>query len=237
MKSPHPTNESHPGKLERRTVLKGAAWSLPVIAAATAVPLASATGPGTCPTADRANTVNSGSGNFTTVSGGQNGWMANSPAGGPVTTSPVVDPENPVLDPRTWQFMRDGALPNGGWNYLTTTLAVTAGTSYTFVTPLRTGRGNTAETWRSEVSLTVDGAQLWYGTTKEEFVAPDYPIGSAPEDRLYGRFTPTGTYEANETKVITVVITLHARAGDHRSVDDIWVTLPTITCAQTGQPI
>lgn len=226
--------------ITRRTVVKGAAWSAPAILLATAAPRATAsTDPGaSCPTIDRSSVVVTGSGEFVPRSNGNNGWLSAGTYGSQnVTVQPIVDPQNPTLDPRIYQFMRDGGeTPGGptGVNQLTITLPVVQGTTYQIVTPLRTGRGDSAQTWRSEVEMHIDGVQQWAGTTKSGFTAPTLPVGAPFDQRNYGRYSPTATYVATETKNITITITLTtlARATNTAAYgDDIWVTLPTVLCS------
>lgn len=203
--------------ITRRTIVQGAAWSVPVVAAAVATPLAAASA-AICPALAPASA-----------------WTWQVPATGTLRTQ-----VNGQASARTGAnggelYVSHEAQPGTGAMTITasTTLAVVAGTTYdlSFFFGSNYGGLNTAVSTRSAVSLTVDGANLFWGSTRPIAGNTTIPNNTAASGYTnYGSTTASFSADATETIVVTYTFVSTATSATQPNGDDIAITVPVITC-------
>lgn len=218
---PEQTTKSGTGAgVTRRAVARGVAWSVPVIAAAVAVPLAAASATGEC---------------APITPGG--GWASSIPAAG--TLSPEISGNVtgwiPVDGVDTWASQRDNAGVGNAVVASFTTVPVTAGVTYTFTfgvaglwsagdsTPPNVALG------RQYVRVLVDGADALRLSTRASIDGgTQIPMSGA--DLVWT--THSVVYVATETKDLPFgFYNAMSPRDSYRTNDDILVRLPAVTCA------
>lgn len=210
--------------LSRRTLVKAAAWSVPVISVAVAAPAAA--GSSTCPA----------------LSLGE--WPATSPVSG--TLGNGTNGWNLATGPGTGYYQSQKDNGSYGWGApqamvsTSTTFEAVAGTTYTFTYTAVAGYGNNRRNYSGpqRVELVVDGQVIWTGNTRPE--VPEFPGGSPiPIANYYSQTTPA-TYAAvftatsGGTKTVEYRFTMPGAAlsaNPSGANDDIWISVPQITCA------
>jgi hypothetical protein len=194
-------------RISRRTLVKGAAWSVPVIAAATAVPAHAASG-AVCPNI----TSPSVWGPFEVASGTPGGrsedvkgnffefWSEN---GDTATTVAVI---------------RKRAM-----------ISVQAGTTYTFTfqADMNYGNWDITKAVPSAIALVVNGTQIWQAQSRTG-VLPVWPSPTSPHN--YGTYTATFTATTTGTIPVDINFTMGTKPDPALANDDIRISTPTITC-------
>lgn len=202
--------------LSRRTVVKGAAWSVPVIAVSAAAPaMAASVAP--CPTIP-----DFGSFVWAIPASGQ----LNPSTGhtGPATVNGVSAAES-ILDGKT------SAGP--ATVTVTTTLSLVAGTSYTlsFGVMGRFADGNGSPTTSQSLAVSVGGSTIYRASTRPQ---SDPSIAVIPTGVNWGTsFMPvTVTFTATATGDIPLVFTfqLPGMPAGWGGSDDIRVSQPALLC-------
>ncbi|MBM3715204.1 MAG: hypothetical protein FJW64_05600 [Actinobacteria bacterium] len=211
-----PVGDDVAAGMKRRTILAGAAWSVPVIAVATASPAFAATT--TCPTINtdsswtRSHKGDTGDGAFDTIDGR-----------------------------RVFSVTTDNTAPvNSGqhaYAWMTTNIQVEAGKTYTFTYDLEGNYGNYSKTTSSpaDASWYIDDSRVSsnYGTQPSRTGADtQIPIQERRSDSRPWK-TYTFSYKATETKTVALkwMVDLSDRSGSEVGTDDVHVSLPTVSCS------
>lgn len=207
--------------IQRRTVIKGAAWSVPVVAAAVAVPNASASPTAPCSVAVPA---------WTAWSDGATGAFTEGTCGRP----------QPEANGQWWQWC-DATETSDYTTFKCATVSVVAGQTYSITFTTQANSGIPTPNSPANLVLTIDGSPLWAGYTVGSTGASADP-GGANSHRLTtatngsNRTDQTWTvfYTANTTGDVLLCYTWTAyqrtAANGDTSTDDIGTSLPVITC-------
>lgn len=228
---------SAPSGLSRRTVMKTAAWSVPVVAMAVTAPMAAAsTTPFVCPELNTgsfiynlaAGTLQDGSGVET--GNGWNGWKNGVYWEGPKFPRSVpglLSIQNNAA--RTTQSSH----PDAVFTY-TATFAVESGKPYAVAFAVLGAAANRTEQFPSgreneyqKLEFSVDGDLLWADATKP---VEDLPGNLTVE---HGSFDVTRVVTSVQTTMtIEFRFTLPPKIGGSLDAanDDIIISLPTLTC-------
>lgn len=207
--------------------MRAAAWSVPVIAAAIATPLAAASTPAfVCP-----NISNSSL------------WTVTSPVSGALGNG--SNRWNTTLTPGVHLFQSEADNRTQGWGaaYATsltaTTFEAVAGATYTFAFTVRAGYGNNqmSRSGPQRISVIVGGQTLWTGNTRAS--VPEFPGGvQLPIANNVANVTAQ-TYTVNFTAPTSgptafqyqfVVPGAAISANPAGANDDIWISIPTTAC-------
>ena len=204
--------------IRRRTIVKGAAWSIPVIAATAATPLAAASLTPACPTVSQSDF---------------GGWIHQ---GAPLIGG--AENQNPGWF-RTFKGLTGflSMTDSGDWcgacnaplAYVITdvVIPVTAGTTYTFMIQGVGGYGNSndnANTRWQGVDININGVTMWTGTTRDA-LAPGLGI----QNIVFSYVAPPG--QTSITLTYKFRIPPRPRQDALGANDDILLTTPAITCA------
>ncbi|PPH73264.1 hypothetical protein [Rathayibacter rathayi] len=206
--------------VHRRTIVKGAAWTVPVVAVSIATPAAAASNT-TCPViapSDWTKTANDYA----------NASQAEIAAAG--------------TKPQAFKVQSENTAANGsglyGQLYYTANIKVQKGKTYTFSYSAYGNYGDhnksTSRVMYSQ--LNVNGGQIGtiLSTRVSEFGNSQLPIQEKSTDTLPWQ-DYTATYTATEDGTIPVQFQFSipdkAKNGSQTSSDDIYITLPTITCS------
>ncbi len=198
--------------MKRRTLVTGAAWSIPVVAGATTSPMAAASPP--CPQFQSAAS-----------------WQAST--SGQLRTHPDPTYNNrvggtylplPVSNTNSFLSVQDRNVANGittvQWS---TVLVPVSGTAYTFTFVTNT---STALTDPQTLNLRINGTTRWEGITK--------PAAGGPTNLLSGVQTHTFTWVAPSNAAVTFAIVFlvpGVTPNPNRTNDDIRIGLPRISAA------
>lgn len=205
------TEQTPSGPL-RRTIVQGAAWTIPVIAGAMAAPMAAASTEPTCPTVAPSSE-----------------WTAQIPYGGNTleaggNTGAYQDGANSAF-----QSQRDSSAPYGTAVRFTTSVDLVAGETYSFTFLIRANYANgggTTPTTRQRWRFQVGGQTLYYGSTRTD---PDYAL--IPVNSGWASVTETFTATTSGPTLLEYLFELDARPySNNAGNDDVYVTVPTITC-------
>jgi len=200
----------------RRTIVLGAAWSVPAVTVCTTLPAFAASGP--CPSiaqTDWSAWVNTGQG---LTSGSLNGWTGTTTHYGVAGFWSVA---NNAEAKDTWT---DADLA-----YVTTEVIVpvAAGVTYTFAFDAGSGWGNNrhdADTRYQTVDVLVNGVSKWTGTTADG--------GNLLPSNGVQHLSFSYTAAAGETSIVlTYKFTLPPAPAGQTANDDICISSPVITCA------
>ncbi|OZB83358.1 hypothetical protein [Microbacterium sp. 13-71-7] len=206
--------------IRRRTVIKGAAWSVPVIAAATALPHAAAS-PACSVTVP-----------------GWSGWSGSNT--GSFTAGTCGNPQ-PEPNGMWWQWC-DASTTS---NYTLTkcaTVTMVAGKTYTITFTTQANRSNPVPDSPANLVLAIGGAQVWAGYTVGSTGKSANPGGAnaqqlttAGNGSNFTNQTWTVLYTAPTTGDVLICYTWTAyqrtSANGSASTDDIGTSLPSITCS------
>lgn len=203
----------------RRTVAKGAAWSLPVLAVgAPALALRASYICPTLPQSGWSTTLTSGSVSGAVGTGGS-GWVTNWNS-------------NPPIGSATYAFT--SGLDNSSTSataVVTTTIQipVESGVNYSFST-LNIGAGygnnNSSTSAGQSISVAIGGVTMFSSSTRGDGALT---IGSRQN---YSTNGSTYTAAANGTIAVTFTFTLAARSASGATTsDDIVIALPTLVCS------
>lgn len=204
--------------VHRRTIVKGAAWSVPVVAVAIGTPAAAASN-FTCPVLTAAD--------YTKESNGY--AYADSATIGVQGTKP-----------QAFRVNSDNSSAAGsgaeGVIAFTAQMKVVKGKTYTFSYSAYGNYGNfTKEGSRSQYfRLKVDGAKISpnYGTRTSEFGDTQLPIQEKSTDTLpWKDYTVSYTATADGTVPVRFEFVLPSKLTGQSANDDVFVTLPTIACS------
>lgn len=212
-----------PDGVGRRTLVQGAVWTVPVIAAAASAPLAAASNepPFVCP-----------------VLAPSSQWAFVAPSSGTLEPGGGFGSRVNVQGPElynTTEAIHGGTTAAENTAY--TTMSVVAGHTYTlnFRAASNYGQFDIDKSWWSRLRLEVEGyGQLWIGASRD-MNDPAYPIiptNSSMNYTNYGNFS--GTFTATTTGVVRVSFIWGLRAvngASRTSQDDIAVTVPTVICS------
>ena len=211
-------NSAQINRIRRRTIVKGVAWSIPVIAATAATPLASASITPVCPTvsqSDFGGWVNQGAPLFSGTGKQNTGWFR---------TFNGLTGFLSMTDSGDWC----GAC-NSPLAYVITdvVIPVTAGTTYTFAIQGVGGYGNdnnNANTRWQGVDILVNGVTMWSGTTRDALTP-----GLGIQNIVFSYVAQPG--QTSITLTYKFRIPPRPRQDALGANDDILLTAPTITCA------
>jgi hypothetical protein len=205
------------GTATRRSLVRGAAWAVPVVAAAVAAPAVAAS-TATCPVINQAD-------QWTL-------WEHYNAAPGQArfSTHPTPLPDG---SPRTIIITStENITPNNSNLYAevrwTAQMDVVAGTTYTFTFLASAGYGNNNATQSRAAFSTfrIDGeTQATFSTRSADFPGIQLPIGSWTEYSF--NYTPTTT----GTIPVMFSIILPDRKGTEVAQDDIRYELPRVACS------
>lgn len=223
----------------RRTVVKGAAWSVPVIMAATAVPIAAA------------STVNDCEPQVLAWSIGWSSTMTDG-AGGAIDASGLngCGSPQPEADGKWWQWC-DAPWDSDLVYTKTYHLAVTAGQSYFLTFSTHSGHGTNVQSDGSvqegpsspaNLTLSIDGTQLWGGyTVSTEGVTGEGSSGAnwnaLTMNLDYTDTTTDQSWTASYTATTTGTVALTLQWTVSQTVlgtncsDDIGISSLALTCA------
>lgn len=210
-----PVSDDVAAGMKRRTILAGAAWSVPVIAVATASPAFAATS--TCPHVSsysdwtRGNNGYTDSGYFIDRDGRKTYVVSDNNNSG----------KNSGLVARAW--MEATVQVTAGQ---TLNLSYEAFGNYSSYT--KAGSAPAVAVW------SVDGSAITenYGTQTDRYGNIQLPIKeSADSSNPWKSYS--ASYKANETKSVTIrwEVSLYPQGSSDSGNDDISVTLPTISCS------
>jgi len=198
-----------PSRISRRTLVKGAAWSVPVIAAAVSAPLASASTVA-CPDISQPAVW----GPFEVASGTPGGRQED------------------ILAPNFFEFWSE----NGDTATTVavirkrTTIAVQAGKTYTFTfqADMNYGKWDITQAVPSAIALNVNGTQIWQAQSRTGAL-PVWSGGSAPHN--YGTYTATFTATTTGTVPVDINFAMGTKPNPALANDDIRISTPIITCS------
>jgi hypothetical protein len=211
----------------RRTVVRSAAWSIPVIAAAIAAPREGASTPAfICPDISDSSLWTVASLVSGALGNGSNRW-------------------NTTLTPGVHLFQSEADNHVQGWGApyapprTATTFEAVAGATYTFVFTVRAGYGNNqmSRSRPQRVSVLVGGQTLWTGNTRAS--VPEFPGGAQLPIANNVTTVTAQTYSVNFTAPTSgptvfqyqfVVPGAAISANPAGANDDIWISIPTTAC-------
>lgn len=212
------TVEAQANTVSRRTIVRGAAWSIPVLAVSTAAPAAAASTPPPCPELGAWSVTSSGPG------------LVNSTLD-PVAPSAQLYPAGTSL---LYRSRADSSTPTA-YSIITllSSLEVTAGKTY-FLTFSIVGNYASDSEDRSSRQLFrifVDGTRVFGSSTKAN--VPEVQIGIVPSSQLdnvsLGQ-THTLTYVATATGSVPISLEFHMRRDGGFANDDIAVSPIQVSC-------
>lgn len=186
--------------MNRRTLAKGAAWAIPVIAMGAQAP-AMAASPVACPA------IPTPSG-WTTTTAGTSGGSGTGSYGWTTTA------------PYSFSEVRDAASGKTFTVTTTTSVAVMAGVTYTINTSVtfNYGSNNASISKPQTCSLAMGGTTIF-----------SYTTGSSPLTTPYSAVPVSGTYKATSTGMVALTFTFAVQAPGSGGNDDVTVTLPTFS--------
>lgn len=206
------------GQMNRRTVLHGAAWSLPVIAVAVATPLAAASEVFVCPVLAPAGT-----------------WTWQVPVSGTLRTgnNGQAAVRNGAHGQEFYVSHEAAASTGSVVIRVSTVLEVVAGHTYDFSFFFGANYGNLVESTsvRSAVRLDVGTTTLFNGSTRPlagNTLIPNNTTASGYQN--YGSTTRAFTATTSEMITVAYVFVMTATTAAVPAGDDIAITLPVITC-------
>lgn len=205
--------------IDRRTIVKGAAWAMPVVAAAIAVPNATAS---------------------TACAVAVPGWQAWSSGTTGSFTSGTCGGQQPQADGKWWQWC-DATTTSNYTLSKCTTVAMVAGKTYSITFTTQANRGNPAPDSPANLVLAIGGSQVWAGYTVGTTGKSANPGGTdthllttSVNGSNYTDQTWTVLYTAQTTGDVLVCYTWTAyqrtSANGNVSTDDIGTSLPAISC-------
>lgn len=201
-----------PGSMKRRTIVAGAAWSIPVIAVAAAAPMAAASPP--CPQFASAAS-------WTASTTGQLRVHSDPTYNNRVGGTYLALPEN---NANSFLSVQDRNLQGGTTTVQWSTVFVpVSGTAYTFAFVTST---NTALTDSQTLNLRINSTTQWAGITK--------PTAGGPTNNLSGLQTHSFTWTAPSNAAVTFAIAFLVPGvtnNPNRTNDDIRIGLPRISAA------
>ncbi|AZZ56657.1 hypothetical protein [Rathayibacter iranicus] len=193
--------------VHRRTIVKGAAWTVPVVAVAMATPAAAASEAFVCPTVPASS-----------------GWTK--PVTSGTSTGPGVYEWS--TDGTEWQNTKDSTKADSFSYYIEFSFKGVAGHSYTFNwSAYASGARNTAN--YAAYDVTIGGNQVYTASTDGNYGGGASFIDPNTKARVSASktFTPTtdGTYTFRYT------VRLSQLASTQDANHDVWIKMPTLTCS------
>jgi hypothetical protein len=207
--------------VQRRTVIKGAAWSVPVIAAAIAVPAHAASANPPC----------------ATLPTGQVGWTLTDPLSGRGQSAGAVNSWRTVDGQLGFRQYNDNFYRRtnpAAVNYVTrlrATFDAVAGTEYVFTFRLLGNSANSPENIVSTMGVVVGGATLQTFSTQPA-AAPGTQVPMGPVNATTGSQVYTVSWTAPTSGMTTFdyIFTMYPVGTQQITYnDDIWVSLPQIS--------
>lgn len=205
--------------ISRRTLVKGTAWAIPVIAVATAAPSSTASTACTVPVPAWSAWSHSTTGSF---------------------TSGTCGGTQPGADGMFWQWC-DASTTSNYVLRKCATVSMAAGKTYSITFTTQANRSNPLPDSPANLVFTIGGSQVWAGYTVGSTGKSGTPGGTnanrlttAANGSNYTKQTWTVTYTAATTGSVTICYTWTAfqrnATNGSASTDDIATSLPTINC-------